>query len=311
MKITQLIIILLCPYVCLCRSEEKALKTDMQVKEHFEWVMQEIRNPESKNILVVAHRGDWRNAPENSIQALKNCIEMGVDIMEIDLKMTKDSVLILMHDKTIDRTTSGKGEPKDLFLDSLKQLTLKSAHAGPTRHRIPTFEEFMMVAKGKMFVNIDKGYPYLREVLKVLKKTRTTNQVFMNGEGNLQTNIKDYGILLSKLIFKSVINLDKPNSYEYMLEYQSKLQPTVMEVIFKNDSSYIFQHPGSFKSDKTKLYFNSLWADLCAGHDDDIAVEENNPDATWGWLIEYGANIIQTDRPVQLLEYLKNRRLHP
>ena len=68
--------------------------------------------PAEKSILVVSHRADWRNAPENSLQAIQNCIDMGVDMVEIDLKRTKDGHLILMHDKTIDRTTTGKVNQK-------------------------------------------------------------------------------------------------------------------------------------------------------------------------------------------------------
>ncbi|MGN1221180.1 MAG: glycerophosphodiester phosphodiesterase family protein, partial [Candidatus Cryptobacteroides sp.] len=51
-------------------------------------------------VLVVAHRGDWRFAPENSIAAIEHSIAVGVDIVELDLQMTKDSVLIVMHDGT-------------------------------------------------------------------------------------------------------------------------------------------------------------------------------------------------------------------
>ena len=64
-------------------------------------VKEEFKISPSKEILVVSHRADWRNAPENSLQAIQNCINMGVDMIEIDLKRTKDGHLILMHDKTI------------------------------------------------------------------------------------------------------------------------------------------------------------------------------------------------------------------
>ena len=59
------------------------------------------------SVMVVSHRGDWRNAPENSLQAIQNCIDMGVDMVEVDLKKTKEGHLIVMHDQTIDRTTKG------------------------------------------------------------------------------------------------------------------------------------------------------------------------------------------------------------
>lgn len=80
------------------------------------------RSLQSNSVLVVSHRADWRNAPENSLQAIQNCIDMGVDIIEIDLKKTKDGHLILMHDKKIDRTTTGKGYPADYTLEELRQF---------------------------------------------------------------------------------------------------------------------------------------------------------------------------------------------
>lgn len=68
-----------------------------------------LKDPSSNKVLVASHRGDWRNYPENSIPAIESVIRMGVDIMELDVKMTSDSVLVLSHDKTVDRCTNGKG----------------------------------------------------------------------------------------------------------------------------------------------------------------------------------------------------------
>ena len=109
--------------------------------------------PASRSILIVSHRADWRNAPENSLQAIRNCIEMGVDMVEIDLKKTKDGHLILMHDKTIDRTTTGKGKPEDYTLEELRKFRLKNGTNHRTAHTIPTFEEVMQLCKGKIMVN--------------------------------------------------------------------------------------------------------------------------------------------------------------
>ena len=75
---------------------------------HAAKIVAEIHDPASKYVVVASHRGDWRNYPENSIPAIESVIRMGVDIMELDLKLTKDSVLVLCHDHTIDRTTTGR-----------------------------------------------------------------------------------------------------------------------------------------------------------------------------------------------------------
>src|SRR5690606_35666605 len=133
----------------------------------------------SKNVLVVSHRGDWRNAPENSIQALRRVIAMGVDIIEIDVQLTRDSQLVLMHDRTIDRTTSGTGAVSDYTLEELRQFTLRTGTGTPTRQQVPTFEEAMLEVKGKVFVNVDKGFEYFDRVYDILKKTGTTDQVIL------------------------------------------------------------------------------------------------------------------------------------
>ena len=116
------------------------------------------------DIMVVSHRADWRNAPENSLQGIQNCIDMGVDMVEIDLKKTKDGHLVLIHDRTVDRTMNGKGKVEDYTLAELKAMQLKNGVGCKTRHQIPTLEEVMLLCKGKVMVNIDKGYDYFQEV---------------------------------------------------------------------------------------------------------------------------------------------------
>lgn len=116
-------------------------------------VKQAFKTPASEAVMVVAHRADWRNAPENSLQAIQNCIEMGIDMVEIDLKKTKDGHLILMHDKTINRTTTGKGKASDYTLEELRRYHLRNGAGHKTRHVIPTFEEVMLLCKGKILVH--------------------------------------------------------------------------------------------------------------------------------------------------------------
>lgn len=61
-----------------------ALCCTLSAQERVQTLIQKLNDAKSKQVLVVSHRGDWRNAPENSLQAFRNCIEMGVDMIEID-----------------------------------------------------------------------------------------------------------------------------------------------------------------------------------------------------------------------------------
>ena len=84
-----------------------------------ERIREDLLNPNCERVLVVAHRADWRNFPENSLAGIESAINMGVDIIELDVQCTKDGVLIIMHDATLDRTTTGKGKVADWTLDSM------------------------------------------------------------------------------------------------------------------------------------------------------------------------------------------------
>ena len=131
-----------------------------QYANRAEKILAEINDPNSDYVVVISHRGDWRNYPENSIPAIESVIRMGVDMMELDVKMTKDSVLVLMHDQTINRMTNGKGLIKDMTYDSLMTFKLKRAHNVTSDSlRIPTLPEALLCCKDRNLVNDDHAYP--------------------------------------------------------------------------------------------------------------------------------------------------------
>ncbi|MBQ8344399.1 MAG: hypothetical protein IJY41_04355 [Clostridia bacterium] len=115
------------------------------------------------NIYVAAHRGWCSKYPENTILAFKRAIELGVDQLELDVRVTKDGELVVIHDSTVDRTTNGKGRVRDLTLDELKALDA-GIHKGEEfkGEKIPTFTELMELVKNHPIITIDielKEYP--------------------------------------------------------------------------------------------------------------------------------------------------------
>ena len=265
---------------------------------------------DTHSVLVVSHRADWRNAPENSLQAIKNCIAMGVDMVEIDLKKTKDGQLILLHDKTIDRTTTGKGKPEDYTLAELRQFRLRNGAGHKTDHVIPTFEEVMTLCKGKILVNVDKGYDYFKDAYAILEKTGTVQQCIMKAGLPYEQVRMENGGVLEKMIFMPVINLHKDGAETIIDGYMKNLKPVAYELVFDNDGEEVQRLIKKVRDSGAKIFINSLWAELCGGHYDDRAVEQNEPDESWGWIIGQGVKLIQTDRPQQLLKYLRERKLH-
>lgn len=114
-------------------------------------------------IPVAAHRGNSKYYPENTICAFQSAIDLKVDMVEIDLHMTLDGVMILMHDHRVDRTSNGTGLIREKTLDEMNLLDVGSwkdeKFAG---ERVPTFEEFLELFKDQkdMLFNVElKDYP--------------------------------------------------------------------------------------------------------------------------------------------------------
>jgi glycerophosphoryl diester phosphodiesterase len=120
-----------------------------------------LRNFDRSRVWLMAHRCNTGELtlPENSLASLRQCIqlrsEIGLDFVEIDPRMTKDGVMVIMHDETVNRTTNGTGKVSDLSLAQIKSLRLKALNGTLTDEQVPTVQEFFTVAKGKMWVNLD------------------------------------------------------------------------------------------------------------------------------------------------------------
>ena len=85
---------------------------------------------------------------------IQSCIDHGLQILELDIRETKDKQLVILHDKTVDRTTTGKGLLTDYSLIELRKLKL--THQGkPTNQLVPTLEEVLVLAKGKAKLDLD------------------------------------------------------------------------------------------------------------------------------------------------------------
>lgn len=272
--------------------------------------IKQLHDPQTKNVMVVAHRGDWRNAPENSLAGYKLAIEMGVDMIEVDLNKTSDGVVVIMHDGTIDRTTNGKGKPSDYTLAALKKFRLRNGLGRVTNHTIPTLEEVMTLAKGKVLVNLDKSYPYYNEAFAVLKKTGTLQQALFKTDLPYEQVKARYPEILDSLTFMAVVDLDQPTAKQIIDDYQKAIKPVAFELNFQHHTDGILTDNAFIKSHGSKIWYNSLWASLNGGHEDDLAFDDGNTEDSWDWLIAHGATVLQTDRPEAMLKYLKKRALH-
>lgn len=279
-----------------------------------EKILAEINDPESEYVVVISHRGDWRNYPENSIPAIESAIRMGVDIMELDVKMTKDSVLVLCHDKTINRTTNGKGRISDITYDSLMTFRLKRSHGVATDTlRMPTLRQALLCCKDRILVNVDHAYPYYKEIVELTEELGVTGQVLMKGKSPVGQVDADMARFENNLLYMPIIDINKPSGKALFAEYQQKkVVPLAYEVCWQQADDDLKECIETIHQTGSKLWVNTIWASLCGGYgnDDDAAFEAEDPADVYGQYMEKGVSMIQTDRPELLIGYLRSIGRH-
>ena len=270
-----------------------------------------LHNPESDQVLVASHRGDWRNYPENSLAAIESVIRMGVDIMELDLKLTKDSVLVLCHDHTINRTTNGKGRVCDITYDSIAKCVLKSGHGVKTAHKMPTLREALEVCKDRIVVNIDQGYEYYDLALALGEELGVTDQLLIKGKRSTEVVENKFAEYEHNMMYMPIIDILKPQGQALFAEYMDKgIVPLAYEVCWNEYTPEVEDCMQKVLATGSKLWVNSLWSSLCGGLEDDLAWDTQDPEAVYGKLLDMGATLIQTDRPEFLISYLRSKKLH-
>lgn len=108
-------------------------------------------NTMTRTPFVVGHRGIPDQAPENTIESAKLAVEKGADIVELDIYVTKDGELVVIHDETLNRTTNGTGKVENLTLEQIRQYTANRSYRNPSAYpdvKVPTFREYLEAFKG-------------------------------------------------------------------------------------------------------------------------------------------------------------------
>ncbi len=131
------------------------------------------------SISVIAHRGASAEAPENSLAAIEAAVQMGCDIVEVDVRVSQDGRVVLMHDATVDRTTNGRGRVDQLPWARLRSLDAGVSFAGRFRRtRIPLLEEAISQVRGRATLYLDLKVTDFEPVVSVVRRAKFSNSVF-------------------------------------------------------------------------------------------------------------------------------------
>ncbi len=144
----------------------------------------------SRHINVIAHRGASHARPENTLEAFRHAIELGVDLLEFDVRITADGHPIIMHDPTVDRTTNGTGAVRDLTFAEIRSLDAGAKFGD--RHRglqVPTLDEVLDLARPsgvgldvQIYAIEETSEDLTRKVVDALQKYEYDERAFIAAE---------------------------------------------------------------------------------------------------------------------------------
>lgn len=264
------------------------------LQEHFKY-------KGNSSIIISGHRGAWRETgyPDNSLEGIQFAIEKVPDIFfEIDPRLTKDSVIVLMHDAKLDRTTNGTGKLVDYTFDELDAIRLKDDQGNITTFKIPTLEEVIKWSIGKAVMNLDRKDVPHEMVVDLIKRCNAERHIMLTVHSGAQA--KYYYDRLPEVMFSAHIKNEKEYEdysisgvpWESMIAY---VGPTINE---KNQKLV------------DKLHANGVRCMVSFSPTHDQLEEAKERAVKYEEELSSHPDIIESDYPIQVWEVLMNNKIN-
>lgn len=243
--------------------------------------------------MVSAHRGGpYPGFPENAIETFQNVINYTLSIIEFDVAITKDSVLVLMHDNTLERTTTGSGKVIDLTFAEIRKLKLVDNDGKATDFQIPTLDEVLVWGKGKVLFTVDikREVPF-EMVVEAIKKHNAESYAA----------VITYSLEAAKKVHQLhpdlMLSVTIRNDGE-LKRFEGSGIPVDRWIAFTGTS----ERPKEFNA---KLHDLGVFTILgVLGNLDKSAIARG--DQVYVDFVNNGADILATDRPIEAAEAIKS-----
>jgi glycerophosphoryl diester phosphodiesterase len=238
--------------------------------------------------LISGHRGSTKEGyPENCLAALENTLRHTPAFFEVDPRLTKDNIIVLMHDATLERTTTGKGKVADYTWAELKELKLKDSKGNVTTYGIPTLEEALTWAKGKTILNLDKKDVPLPMLAAKLREWGADSQVMLTVHNAEQARF--YYNDNNQRMFSAFIKNKKE-----LEEYEKAGIPWAQ----------IMAYVGPTNSTESKemcdlLHARGVMCMISAAPSYDKLPDATARQVAYREIIQAGADVIESDRPIE------------
>lgn len=268
---------------------------------------------DEKEIIVCAHQGTWSgNIPGNSLTAFDVAIKQGAQMIELDVTKSVDGELFVFHPTMEKRMLGQDIDISSMKSEDIKKLRFVNVGGGYTSETVQTLDNVFEHLKGRCYINVDKFADNPCEIMHIIKKHKMLDQIVVKSDpiASVLQKVEEFA---PDIQYLAIINDDYDPYQVHKDLMQRKLNYVGLEVVFKNDFSPLAND--SFievvHADHKLLWGNAILFDsryLLAGqHSDDTALK-GDPDNGWGWFIDKGFDIIQTDWTRELNLYLNNEK---
>ena len=246
--------------------------------------------PKSKNgFVVIAHRGNHVAAQENTLAAFQNAIIVGADYVEIDLRTSKDSQLVIMHDGTVNRMTNGIGKVSDLTWAELKQLkVIEKNHPEWPEQSIPLFSEVLKLCKGKINIYLDFKNADVNASYQALNKAGMQHSVIV------YINAAHQLVEWKRIAPQIPLMVSLPDSVQSAAQLNSFLDQYKIHLLDGSYKEYTVEMVNAAKAKNIPVW-------------PDIQSATEGPEQ-WEKAINLGFTGLQTDHPEAMVNYLKNKK---
>lgn len=234
-----------------------------------------------QKIVVISHRGEHLHHPENTLPAFQAAIEAGADFFEVDVRTTSDGKLVLMHDESVKRTTNGTGLVREMTFAQVRALDAGSKFSSSfTGTRVPTFDEALELAQGRIGVYVDTKDADPQLLIDAIHRHHMEDHVVIYGDPFFLHDVEK--------LQPGLRVMPEAENAEVCGVLVEHLHPKVIAFGAEDFRPDVI---ACAKRADAKVYVDRMGA-------------TENP-AGWQQAIDMGADGIQTDKPAELVEYLR------
>lgn len=263
-----------------------------------------------KNVLIAAHRGtSGANIIQNTIGAYENALLHGADILEIDVIKTTDGDFFTFHNGQEPGLVGTSQDIRTMTTKQVKELRFINGMQERVSEKVNSLDDVLEHFKGRnCFINIDRSWFYWKEIITVLKRHGMEEQIILksHAKGDELEYLAEAG---RDIMYLPILR--EPDKLNFVKKYAVNLFGA--EVIFETEAHMFTskEYIDEMHRQDKKLWVNAITLNdttkLTGGHDDNCSILKDM-DQGWGWLLDCGYDIIQTDWPLLLNQYINSRK---